>query len=614
MTTLNPVVTQFTANAGPFFAELNKVRGELGGFTSQIKRVAGGMVAGFSVAALTNFVRSAAEAADQVGKTADKLGLSTEKLTAFQRAADDAGVSIEAANKLLVESQKRLGEAAGGSGEAAKYLKAFNLNVKDLQKLSPDELFLRYSDSIATLRNRSERMAAAQALFGKSAQEAFNLIEAGRPALQRSKEETERYGLALNKIDTAKLTVANDKISLLGAISQAAGQRIAVGLSPFISAASESILGATGNTEALQSRVEQFGAVAYTAFKIVANAAHTLQAAFFGIAAAGARMLQFVTFGDVSDAFAASVEENLAKARGALDQIKSLAEIQQGIADVMQRARDEAAKSIKPPPPDGGNSLGAAGADKDRQERINAMLQQNEETYQRLAELHYNNELAKRQATAATYAEALNQLTGFAAEQNRINQERVEKDAQTEKELQERLYQFRTAGFAAAETLMTAFGGKFRGIAKVMLAYEKANAIASTIISTKQAVMATYARLGYPWGVPAAAAVAALGVAQVAAIASTFPGSGGAGPSVGAGAGGSFGSPPGVSAAADNSRNQEQEGSQPQRAVQLIFAGNMYGMDDFRETVIETVRDAVDGRDVVVISPSSRQAMEIRGS
>lgn len=87
--------------------------------------------------------------------------------------------------------------------------------------------------------------------------------------------------------------------------------------------------------------------LAYTAFQVVANAAYTLEAAFFGIAAAGARVLQFVTFGDVSKAFAASVDANLTKASQALDQVKSIEQIQQGIVQALETAGTEANANVQ---------------------------------------------------------------------------------------------------------------------------------------------------------------------------------------------------------------------------------------------------------------------------
>jgi hypothetical protein len=68
----------------------------------------------------------------------------------------------------------------------------------------------------------------------------------------------------------------------------------------------------------------------------------------------------------------------------------------------------------------------------------------------------------------------------------------------------------------------------------------KAFAVADTVINTAQAVMKTYAQFGGgPWGIAAAAAVAAIGAAQIATILSASPGSGGKSKAVKKGGGGS---------------------------------------------------------------------------
>jgi hypothetical protein len=342
MASAGTVTIDFAAETARFTAELQKVNSRLKGIEGSFKtlgRVARAALGAFSVGALTSFIKSAAQAADELGKTADKVGLSTAGLKTFQIAAGEAGVSLEATNKLLLESQKRLGEAAAGTGEAAKFIKLLGLNVKDLQKLSPDELFKAYSTAINGLSNRSEQLAAANALMGRTARDAFSLIQAGAPAIDDAAAFVERFGLALDRVDIKQIEQANDTIARVGTVSEAAGQRIVAGLAPALEFFANSLLDATGNTKGLQEAAEKFGAVAIVAFEIVGNAARALQAAFFGVAAGFARVLQFLTFGDVSAAFAASVDANIAKADEALGKIKSIEEIQQTVIKALEDSR-----------------------------------------------------------------------------------------------------------------------------------------------------------------------------------------------------------------------------------------------------------------------------------
>jgi hypothetical protein len=59
-------------------------------------------------------------------------------------------------------------------------------------------------------------------------------------------------------------------------------------------------------------------------------------------------------------------------------------------------------------------------------------------------------------------------------------------------------------------------------------------------------------------------------------------------------------------------RTDVTPGASSQRVVQVVFNGNVYGQEDFQRAVIDAVRDATDERDVIVISPTSRNALELR--
>jgi hypothetical protein len=69
----------------------------------------GGLIAG---------VRQQAQALDQIGKTADKLGLTTEALTGLQYAAGRMGTETRTLNMALQRMTRRIAEAAKGTGEA----------------------------------------------------------------------------------------------------------------------------------------------------------------------------------------------------------------------------------------------------------------------------------------------------------------------------------------------------------------------------------------------------------------------------------------------------------------------------------------------------------------
>ena len=577
-----------------FVAETAKFRSQIGQLESRLKKTESAFASLGSVArtglaflggaAIGSFLKTQADAADQLGKTADKLGATTQALKSFQIAASEAGVDTAAANKLLTEGQKRLGEAAAGTGEAAKFIKLLGLNVQDLQQLKPDELFTTYADAINGLSNKSEQLAAANALMGRSAQEAFSLIQAGSPAIADAAQFTERFGLALDRVSIKQIEAANDIMGRLSLVSQAAAQRIAAGLAPAVEFFSNRILDATGNTEELQARTEQFSAIAITAFELASNGARSLQAAFFGVAAGIAKSLEVITspsvigalkklpgplqgiaiaFGssteNLSQSFAASVDANLAKAEEALRGIKSIEQIQETVTSALEQSRQRAEAAVAAQAAadaarqSGGVSLAGDSVTVAAQEQQNLLLELSEATAQRQMEIE--------DGVTAHVQEQLSQ---------RVFATNAANDAMVHREflVQEQIQNLRETALNSALNGLQAFSGRSKKVAIALVAINKAMAISKAIQDGYVAVQNALAYVAYPANLAAAAQIKALTAINVAGIAASGFGqiqsinsSGGSGAPLGSSVNPVF---------TNNANSEEQFGATSQRGANRL--------------------------------------------
>jgi len=601
----------------------------------KLKDVAQTALGVLGVGALGAFIKSAANAADELGKAADKVGLTTKQLKAFQIAAAEAGVGLEQANKLLTESQKRLGEAAAGTGEAAKYIKLLGLEVEDLQRLSPDQLFRTYAEAINGLANRSEQLAAANALMGRSAQESFALIQGGAPALDEAAEFTERLGLALDRVSIKQIEAANDSFGRLAIITQSAAQQFSSGLAPFIEDFSLGVVQATGNLNALSDAGRITGATLVTAFEISLNAMRSLQSAFFGLAGfvnkTWADLNEIIIRGSAilanpsflfnpalreqldraveasTGSIRASAEANFQAAEESLGKIKSIAQIQEQIVNALEssRARAEAAvaaQAAQVASASGGLAVGPGiGLDQEQQfdianEAARAAAEQQKAIFREVtqaftAELDLRNQ-AERDAAAARVDLNL-----------RAEQAILDTKATTQN---------------AALGLLQALGAKNKAFAIAAIVFEKALAIQRLLMQNTIAAELAYASQLIP-GVPASIAtataakasvlaqgrlaaglIAATGALQIADVTS----GGGRAPI------GSALNPGYVTTSPDVA---QQYGAESQSSIQVIVTGN-FGVDDrVIDKIAAGLREATDGRDVIIFGPGSRQAQEILG-
>jgi len=107
--------------------------------------------------ALAAFTRMSMISIDNLGKTADKLGTTTETLAGLQHAAELTGVSTETMNMALQRMTRRVAEAAVGTGEAKGALEELNIDAAQLVKLPLDN---RWPSSLMPCRAWAAKLTA----------------------------------------------------------------------------------------------------------------------------------------------------------------------------------------------------------------------------------------------------------------------------------------------------------------------------------------------------------------------------------------------------------------------------------------------------------------------
>jgi len=179
---------------------------------------------------------------DELGKTSDRIGITTETLAGYYHAADLAGVSTGTLNNAIKFMFKNAVEAASGNTELAAAFNALRINTETFINLAPQDQFELLSQRISEIENPAVRAAIAMKVFGRSGEDMLNLIKDGTGVLTEAKEEAKRFGLEISRIDAAQLEAANDAVAKIAAATGGAARQFAVGLTPAITATIENLL------------------------------------------------------------------------------------------------------------------------------------------------------------------------------------------------------------------------------------------------------------------------------------------------------------------------------------------------------------------------------------
>lgn len=206
--------------------------------TMMIVRRFGMIASGIAVGGMTLLVKKSMENIDTIAKLSDRIGVSTEFLSAFGHAAKIAGSSSEAFNKSIEMFVRRMGETTAGTGEAKRGMESLGLTTQDLLNVSTEDAFLRVADGIRGLGTQAEKAAAAYQFFGRSGSQMLNLLESD---LSGVIAEAERLGITFNRQMAADIERANDAVARMKASFQGIANTIAIALSPIIEFIAEQI-------------------------------------------------------------------------------------------------------------------------------------------------------------------------------------------------------------------------------------------------------------------------------------------------------------------------------------------------------------------------------------
>lgn len=246
MASIATLTIDLIGKSGKLTAELNKANKKTSSWADKTRKLVGGsakVMAGFGaagVAAYASIYAKNAEFIDQQAKTADRLGITTQALGGLQHAANLYGASNEELNKSLQTMQKNLGQVGQtGTGEAKYALDGLGLSVQELQGLAPEEQFKVIADKLKGVEDQSQKVYLAQSLMGKSGAKMINVMDAGADGITAMMQEADALGMTFDRIDAAKVEMANDAFDKAQKTTHSFGQTLAIETAPIIGAISD---------------------------------------------------------------------------------------------------------------------------------------------------------------------------------------------------------------------------------------------------------------------------------------------------------------------------------------------------------------------------------------
>lgn len=149
---------------------------------------------GFSIDRFIESLRHAIDVTDQMGKSAQKVGLSTEAFSGLAYAASLAEVDVATLEQSLGQLTKTAATSLDKTSEQAKIFKALGISVTDATgKLrSSKDVLKDFADRFNDLGGGQEALAAASVLFGRSYQQIIPLLKLGSDGIAAAEVEASK--------------------------------------------------------------------------------------------------------------------------------------------------------------------------------------------------------------------------------------------------------------------------------------------------------------------------------------------------------------------------------------------------------------------------------------
>lgn len=243
--------------------DLDGIKSKFGGFTTLFATLGATLSAG----AFGVWVKGAINAADEMGKMSQKVGVSVEQLSALGYAGSLADVSLEQLGLGLKQLSKNMFAATlGGQEQKAAFSALLGENWKViLATKGTSDVFSLLANRFAGMADGSNKTALAMKLFGRSGADLIPLLNAGADGLREMKEEGVGLGVVLSTEMAKKAEEFNDNLTRVKQTTQGVAFDLANGLLPTVNDLALGFLSAKDaiaeHMDKIRAAVELTGAV-----------------------------------------------------------------------------------------------------------------------------------------------------------------------------------------------------------------------------------------------------------------------------------------------------------------------------------------------------------------
>jgi hypothetical protein len=214
------IVIDLLMKTGSFETDTKRAAKELEKLKKEAAAIGTAVGVAFAAATVATaaFVKQSIDAADEMGKAAQKAGVTVEALSGLKYAADLAGVSFEGLQTGLKKLNTNIFEASQGSKSQSEAFKMLGISIKDASGniKNADAVLIELADRFAKMPDGVEKSALAVEIFGRAGADLIPLLNSGAEGIKELTDEAARLGVVLDTETARAAEEFNDQMSRVG--------------------------------------------------------------------------------------------------------------------------------------------------------------------------------------------------------------------------------------------------------------------------------------------------------------------------------------------------------------------------------------------------------------
>lgn len=245
----------------------------VGGFYQRHRFAINAAVIGIA-GSIAYLIKSAIDTAESLEKMSQRVGISVESLSTFRYIAQLAGTDVSVFEKAVQRLSKNVNDFSMGMGEAKDSFEALGIEARDSNGnlRNSEQIIFDVADRFSMMEDGTKKTAFALEIFGRAGADLIPMLNAGSDGLKDMQEEARKLGLEISTNTAKQAAEFKDNMLRLQSTVTGLGRILATEALPFLNNLASAMIVLTQNTNAtttaaaglitgLKSVITFFGAI-----------------------------------------------------------------------------------------------------------------------------------------------------------------------------------------------------------------------------------------------------------------------------------------------------------------------------------------------------------------